>query len=214
MDGAESPQKRWQLIFSEAVLLVELCLLPLLLLALVFSATLSRLIAKYGFDPNGLANIWFLQDQSALFAARGAEPYTIINHLQVFGAFVWISVSIALLRLLSGPLLFDLMDARDAVRSRRIPSPPPGKLLLGWLAAGPVAIWASMYGSDSAPQLAFLLRHSPQAYIGLEAFVFVTGTIFLAEGLLFCIRPLFKRWRSRASTPNDATARPGLAKSG
>jgi hypothetical protein len=68
-----------------------------------------------------------------------------------------------------------------------------------------------MYGSDSAPQLALLLNHSPQAYIRLEAFVFVSGTIFLAEGLLLYLQLIVKRWRSRASTPNGATefVRPG-----
>jgi hypothetical protein len=82
------------------------------------------------------------------------------------------------------------MDARAAVSRRPIPSSPPGKLLVGWLAAGPVALWASMYGKASAPQLASLLEHSPRAYIRLETFV---------EELLLLLLTI-KRWRSRAST--------------
>jgi hypothetical protein len=96
-DGAPSSEKRWQLIFSKAVLLVELCLLPLLLLALVLSAPLSRLMTRFGFDANELANIWFLQDQAVFFAARGVDLHTVAIDLQVFGAFVWISVSTVLL---------------------------------------------------------------------------------------------------------------------
>jgi hypothetical protein len=56
-----------------------------------------------------------------------------------------------------------------------------------------------MYGSASAPQLAFLLEHSPRAYIRLETFVFVGGTILFVEGLLLLLLTI-KRWRSRAST--------------
>jgi hypothetical protein len=126
--------------FAKAVVAVELCLLPLLLLAYVFGGSISRLVADIGFDPNQAANIGFLQDQAELFVARGIDLYSVASDLQVFGMFVWLSVAVAVLRLLSGPLLFGLMDARAAVSSRPIPSSSPGKLILGWLAAGPVAL--------------------------------------------------------------------------
>jgi len=181
IDSLPSPKKSQQFLFSKMVVLAELCLLPLLLLVFVLGAPLSRLVTNIGFDPNKLTNIWFLQEQSEFFAARGVDLHTVATDLQIFGAFVWMSVTIAVLRLLSGRLLFGLIDARAAVRRRPIPV-ATGKLLLGYLAAGPVAIWASMYGRASAPQLGFLLKHSPQAYVRLDAFVFVGGMIFLQRG--------------------------------
>jgi hypothetical protein len=60
-------------------------------------------------------------------------------------------------------------------------------------------MWASMYGSGTAPLLALLLKISPRVYIRLEAFVFVGSAMLCAEGLLLFLF-VARRWRNRAST--------------
>jgi hypothetical protein len=66
-----------QPLFSKAVVIVEVCLVPLVLFASVFRGSISHLIADFGFDPSQLANIGFLQDQSELFVARGIDLHSV-----------------------------------------------------------------------------------------------------------------------------------------
>jgi hypothetical protein len=188
-----------------AIAIAELSLVPLLLLMFAFGHLIIRLMDDLGFDLPPAANIAFLHNQSASLAARGVDPSSIAIEFQIFGIMIWISIAIGLLRLASGPFLFDFMNARAVSLRKRYVPPSPGILALGCLIVGSLALWLFTRNAvaTSAPFLGFLLNHSPRAYIWLDAFVLLFGLIFLTEALLLIFLLMSKHWTSRLFNPYE-----------
>lgn len=103
---------------------------------------------------------------------------------------------VALLRLVSGPVLFDLTDWQKILKrtnSSRF------RFVLIVLLLGPGSIWTalSVDMAKSMPLSKLMLFSSPRLLIGLEAFVFVFGVVVSAEGLLGCVQfalTLGRKW--------------------
>ncbi len=187
------------------VLIAETCLFPLVFGMFVFSRPLSNVVKVFGNDPATQPSLWFLREQYEFLLARAVDPSSISLSLRLFGLLVWITISVVMLRLVSGPFLFSLLDYRKILKRRSVSTV---KFIFLWLFMS-TAIWASMdiQGSSSAPLLGALLLRSPLGYVCLEAFVFVTGAIAFVEGLLALFQLALtsdRKGRSSESSPNRA----------
>jgi hypothetical protein len=190
---------------SKAIVLAQLCLLPLLLASFALWPIVSRTADATGLHLPSADDFEFLRRQSEAMASRGVDKGAVAAEFQVFASFVWLSVSVAALRLLSGPFLFPTIN-RALHRNR--PSAPVAKLVLGWICAGPLAAFAAGYGLASASQFDALLRAWPRVYLGFEAFMFVGGILFTVEGALGAARGMQTWWRGETA---DRRARPPTA---
>jgi hypothetical protein len=205
LTDAEGNEKSFRMpLLPAAVSIVELCLLPLLLIMLAFGPLIIRLIVELGFELDLAAKITFLHNQSVYLAGRGVDPASVSAEFQIFALMIWISVAVLVLRLVSGPFLFDFWNARAISLRKRYLPPSLDNVLFGCLIAGPFAVWTTTWTNMAAgPLLRALLKQSPRSYIRLEAFVFIGGLIISVEGLLLILLFLLKRRTSRLFNPYE-----------
>ncbi len=193
------PNKRQ--LFAIGVLIAEICLIPIVPGLFIFARSLSGVLAAVGGDPNTMPSLWFLRDQYVFLTAKGVDASSIAFSFKLFGFMVWLSLPVVLLRLVSSPWLFGLVNWRGVLAARKL---SVRKFFLGWLLVSS-SIWAStqIRGADSVPLLGVLLRISPPGYICLEAFFFVLGLIAFAEGLLALLQLALKRDLNGASSQSQ-----------
>lgn len=157
---------------------VTLSLIPFTVIMFLCVSALSR-IHDFAIGFNNPPNITFLRDQYDFLLVRGVDPVVAGLSLRVFEILVWILVPIILLRIVLSPYLFGLVDWRKRIEAA-------GGSIKGFLVSYllmPIAIWVStdIRFSSSVAALASLLKTSPQIYVFLEAFAFVTASVVFVE---------------------------------
>ena len=186
-------------LLSGVVVIVVWCLPILVPVAFVLGSLVADVLALLGVDVTVAPNIWFLRDQYEFISKHGVSAQLNVYNLQIFGLFVWGAALLLLLRLLTAPLLLGVSSPH---RRRTVPDMSLGRLAVGLIVLGLFAMWAAIdiRGSTMASQLDFFLRHSPNAYIGLEAFVFVGGALFFVEGVVTFFQMIWLYKMTSAST--------------
>jgi len=180
---------------AKLIFAAELMLLPLIVIAFTMPERIVAALTQLGVDFPRLPMAWIAQDQRAFLAARGLVTPRVESALWLFSAFALLSIGSAALRLLSGPLLFDVVDWRTILKQRKTSIP---RFLMGWLVTSS-GIWAAVdLKTTLTTPLRGMLKNATTAYVAFETFIFVSAVIFFVEGLLGCIQMVFTQQRAPA----------------
>jgi hypothetical protein len=173
--------------------LAEACLILLVPLFFVFADPLSRFIDSEIAQSVSLRPS-FIDRQYHFLLAHGADAASVTSALRIFELLIWVLIVVVVLRVLSTIFLFGLMDIKGLFRAQRI---SVSRFVIS-LAVMAGAVWAStdIRFADSDPLFGMLVR-SPRVYVCLEAFVFVSASILLVEGLLVLIELAVSAIRGR-----------------
>jgi hypothetical protein len=194
-------------IVPAAISIGELCLVPLLFLVLAFHTAIADALTNSGLSADLTLNVSFLRRQREFLVDQGLDSVSLAKMFQVFALMVWLSIGIASLRLVSAPFIFGYWNRWYISRQRRyLPATPEG-VIAGFILIGPLTLWISTWPTmASSPVLRMILHHAPQAYLSLEAFVFVGSLIFTVEAVVLFALWMVKRWTPLLQNPYELSS--------
>lgn len=196
MSGAQ----RLLQIIAKGIFAVEMALFPVLFLAFILPNQVVRMGAALGLDFRAVPDFWSLRDEQLFFASHGLSSPQVIYSLHISYVFVLATIVIVFLRLISGPLLFDVIDTRAILEKKRSSIL---RFVLSFLFVSGGGIWALHFSSsDASGVLKALIYSSPCRYIFLQAGAFVFGVVALVEGALGCIQLFLTRKRESSPRPS------------
>lgn len=172
-------------LFARIPLWAECFVLPPLVIGSFIFVRLLSVIPYLTDILNRPPNLLFLRDQYDFLLVRGVDPMAAEQSLRLFEILIWVLVPILLLRLALSPFLFGLINWREKRRNANVSIM---RLVFGWLLmVSGVYAATDIRSSSSVVGLAYLLKASPRAYICLEAFIFVMGSVLAIEGLTVAV---------------------------
>jgi hypothetical protein len=177
---------------AKLIVAVQYMLLPLIIIAFTMPERIVAALSRFGVDFPRLPMAWIAEDQRAFLASRGLITPRVESALWLFSAFALLSIGPAALRLLSGPLLFDVADWRTVLRKNNSSIP---RFLIGWLFMSSGVWWALDIRTTLSTHLRGMVKTTTTAYVAFETFMFVCAVICFVEGLLGCIQIAFTQQR-------------------
>jgi hypothetical protein len=183
----------------------EACLIPLAVILFIGALSFSS-FTDIASGLNKPPSLSFLRDQYDFLLTRGVDQSSAALPLRLFELLIWSLIPIILLRVVSSPFLFGLVDWHKRFQAARMSIV---KVFLACLLMA-YSIWASvdMRGSSAVPVVDSMLKRAPQAYVSFEAFIFVGGSILFVEGLIMLVDIALTSARERKSSqPSEASKR-------
>ena len=179
-------------LLAKAVVAAEMALFPLLFVAFLFSGAIASTADAMGADFGSPPSLWFLNGQYSFFNHRELISPRVIIALHLLALFAYLSITVAALRLITGPAGFSMVDVPAITAKRKLSVP---KLIAGWLLIGVFGIPSSLdiQGMSDIYILKPIIFSAPVFFIGFETFVFVFATVVFVEGLLICIQFFYAR---------------------